>query len=265
MKTIIFLITLCLIVWFICNRDFTPNDNENFDNVNQFTIANNNIKSLLVNNNKTSVLPNNFDDEGKSWIIKEDTFSDIANNYEVLPIKSDMFLLEPSNQLDTSIFNSSGLTKLENVDHNTDQLFINNNDKVTSTNTNKLNKTIFLKTITDNNKLFNYMGVAFNEYNNLYYLIYEHVNTNKVPNNRTYENTSSKLYDDGVKINIQTLKTKEDLFTLYEYILVKFNKDKNYEIVLKVSPRERILYNDAVYFSYGQFELGPLIVKKHEF
>ena len=265
MKTIIFLITLCLIVWFICNRDFTPNENfDNNDKNKQSLIANNDIKSLLVNNNKTSVLPNNFDDKGESWIIKQDTFSDIANNYEVLPIKSDMFLLEPSNQLDTAIFNSSGLTKLENMNHNTNPLF-NNNNIINNKVTNKLNKTVFLKTITDNNKIFNYMGVAFNEYYNLYYLIYEHVNTNKVPDNRTYENTSSKLYDDGVKINQNIINMKEDLFTLYEYILVKFNKEKNYEIVHRVSPRERILYNDAVYFSYGQFELGPLVVKKHNF
>ena len=45
---------------------------------------------------------------------------------------------------------------------------------------------------------------------------------------------------------------------LYKYILVK-KIDKKFEIVYSIPPRNSIKFGDTIYFSYGNFQLGPLI------
>ena len=51
----------------------------------------------------------------------------------------------------------------------------------------------------------------------------------------------------------QNLKNK-----YYTYLLVK-NIDGELTIIHKIPPRERIMYGDTIYFSYGNFQLGPLV------
>ena len=46
---------------------------------------------------------------------------------------------------------------------------------------------------------------------------------------------------------------------LYKYLLVKRTDDSNkFEIVHKIPPRSKIENGDTIYFSYGNFQLGPL-------
>jgi hypothetical protein len=44
---------------------------------------------------------------------------------------------------------------------------------------------------------------------------------------------------------------------LYEYLLVKKIEDK-FKVVYNVPPRSRVESGDTIYFSYGNFQLGPL-------
>ena len=44
---------------------------------------------------------------------------------------------------------------------------------------------------------------------------------------------------------------------LYYYTLVK-NKGKTFKIDYDIPPRSRIELGDTIYFSYGNFQLGPL-------
>ena len=44
---------------------------------------------------------------------------------------------------------------------------------------------------------------------------------------------------------------------LYTYILAK-NIDNELTVVHKIPPRHRITIGDTIYFSYGNFQLGPL-------
>ncbi len=44
---------------------------------------------------------------------------------------------------------------------------------------------------------------------------------------------------------------------LYEYLLVKKIEDK-FKVVYNVPPRSRVEPGDTIYFSYGNFQLGPL-------
>lgn len=87
-------------------------------------------------------------------------------------------------------------------------------------------------TIYDDDKKFDYMGIAYNKYYTQYYIIYE----------RYVENMN------------------DDSFKLFEYRLVKLNKDKQPEIVHQFGPRAKVNLEDVVYFSYGVFQLGPLLV-----
>jgi hypothetical protein len=87
-------------------------------------------------------------------------------------------------------------------------------------------------TITDSNKNFDYMGIAYNKYYTQYYIIYERYVENK-------NDKSGKLF---------------------EYRLVKLDKNKKPEVVHQFGPRSKVNLEDVVYFSYGTFQLGPLLV-----
>ena len=55
------------------------------------------------------------------------------------------------------------------------------------------------------------------------------------------------------EIDNQNFKNK-----YFTYLLVK-NIDGELTVVHKIPPRERIMYGDTIYFSYGNFQLGPLV------
>ena len=76
---------------------------------------------------------------------------------------------------------------------------------------------------------YKYKGVIGNIYYKQYYYLYE----------KEYEN-----YDIEDK--------------LFEYILVKKINNK-FEIVYTIPPKSFIKNGDTIYFSYGNFQLGPLI------
>ena len=73
-----------------------------------------------------------------------------------------------------------------------------------------------------------FRGLINNYWYRQYYILYE------------------KEYDN------QNLKNK-----YYTYLLVK-NIDNKLSVIHKIPPRERIMYGDTIYFSFGNFELGPL-------
>ena len=73
-----------------------------------------------------------------------------------------------------------------------------------------------------------FKGLINNYWYRQYYILYE------------------KEYDN------QNLKDK-----YYTYILVK-NIDDELKVIHKIPPRNRLLPGDTIYFSYGNFQLGPL-------
>jgi len=75
---------------------------------------------------------------------------------------------------------------------------------------------------------YKFRGLISNPYYKQFYIIYE----------KEYEN-----YDREEK--------------LYEYLLVKKIEDK-FEIVYNIPPRSKVEIGDTIYFSYGNFQLGPL-------
>jgi hypothetical protein len=78
-------------------------------------------------------------------------------------------------------------------------------------------------------KNYKFKGLVANEYYKQYYVLYE----------KEYKNFNM---DDK----------------LYRYILVKKNPEGNYVIVHEIPPRAKIEIGDSIYFSYGNFQLGPL-------
>lgn len=75
---------------------------------------------------------------------------------------------------------------------------------------------------------FKFKGVVNNKYYKQYFALYE----------KEYEN-----YDMEEK--------------LFEYLLVK-KIDEDYKIIHRIPPRPKVEPGDSMYFSYGNFQLGPL-------
>ena len=73
-----------------------------------------------------------------------------------------------------------------------------------------------------------YIGLVANQYYKQFYIIYE----------KEYNNYQ-----------------RED--KLYEYLLVKKIED-NFKVVYNIPPRSKVEPGDNIYFSYGNFQLGPL-------
>jgi hypothetical protein len=135
----------------------------------------------------------------------------------------------------------------------------------------------FPNEIIDDNKNFDLLGIAYNVYYNMYYLIYHHqlediidikgINKKDFTDDMNKEieitNDFNSIYEDiYVKPPlIPVNETKYLINHLHEYRLVKM-EDKVPKIMHKVGPRKKINLNDIVYFSYGAFELGPLVIKK---
>jgi hypothetical protein len=75
---------------------------------------------------------------------------------------------------------------------------------------------------------YKFIGLVANTYYKQYYVIYE----------KEYNNYQ-----------------RED--KLYEYLLVKKVED-NFKVIYKIPPRSKVEPGDSIYFSYGNFQLGPL-------
>jgi hypothetical protein len=75
---------------------------------------------------------------------------------------------------------------------------------------------------------YKFIGLLANTYYKQYYVIYE----------KEYNNYQ-----------------RED--KLYEYLLVKKVED-NFKVIYKIPPRSQVEPGDNIYFSYGNFQIGPL-------
>lgn len=122
-------------------------------------------------------------------------------------------------------------------------------------------------TINDDNSTYNYYGVAYNEFYNQYYLLYEtefNENTNTKQSEKPYINNDLQFNTVNVDPDVVDSKNSEYLLSkLYKYLLVKVNQKNNTtEIIHKVAPRSKININDIIYFSYGEFQIGPLVIKQ---
>lgn len=113
-------------------------------------------------------------------------------------------------------------------------------------------------TIIDNNTKYHLLGIAYNHSYNQYYLIYESIIQQNY-NNLMLKNTMSKLiqqddYNLILKDNMSNMKLQ-----LYNYALVQMENDK--EVIKYIfGPRDKINYNDIVYFNKGFIQLGPFII-----
>ena len=75
---------------------------------------------------------------------------------------------------------------------------------------------------------YKFKGLVANQYYKQFYIIYE----------KEYNNYQ-----------------RED--KLYEYLLVKKVED-NFKVIYNIPPRSKVEPGDTIYFSYGNFQLGPL-------
>lgn len=78
---------------------------------------------------------------------------------------------------------------------------------------------------------YRFSGLLSNTYYKQFYILYE----------KEFDEPEFKLFKDK----------------LYSYLLVK-KKEKDLEIVHNIPPRTRVNPGDNIYFSYGNFQLGPL-------
>jgi hypothetical protein len=78
-------------------------------------------------------------------------------------------------------------------------------------------------------KTYKFKGLVANEFYKQYYILYE----------KQYKNFNM---DDK----------------LFRYILAKKNSDGDYVTIHEIPPRSKIEFGDSIYFSYGNFQLGPL-------
>jgi hypothetical protein len=144
----------------------------------------------------------------------------------------------------TIINNTNMLQKLSQnslpiLDTNTTNFVYNNQESTLDKNTNKT--VSYSDTIIDNNNKYHLLGFAYNHVYNQYYLIYESIIQ------QHYNNLILK--DNMSNMNLQ----------LYNYALVQMENNK--EVIKYIfGPRDKINYNDIVYFHQGFIKLGPFIV-----
>ena len=99
------------------------------------------------------------------------------------------------------------------------------------------------KTYQYENNDYNLIATASNDYYNQHYYLYQFLTKQNV-----------KLdYEENLKYITNN--------QVYEYLLVKIRKNK-LEVSHYIGPRNKININDIVYFSLGNFQLGPLKIKK---
>jgi len=88
---------------------------------------------------------------------------------------------------------------------------------------------------------YTFKGVAYNEYYNQYYLLYEYV----ISGNSEY------VEDNLIDVNYKVAK----------YLLAK--QDTNgITLIHAIGPRNQVNYNEMIYFSFGNFQIGPLTIVK---
>ena len=170
-------------------------------------------------------------------------FTNKIRSTNVFGVHSNRLQNEPNNSNDSNSVIEIGNDEKENkiFKYKNKTYKINDDNLLENVEPKKINyKEIPLKlpVIIDNDKIkslipntfmgHNFKGMIFNEYYKQYYTLYE----------KEYDN--SNLND-----------------KLYSYILAK--KINNImTVVHNIPPRNKILPGDNIYFSYGNFQLGPL-------
>ena len=102
--------------------------------------------------------------------------------------------------------------------------------------------------INDNGITYNLLGSATNDHYDQKYVIYE---SPEITDPTNLKNTSPTLNE-----NMEWMKQK-----IMSYVLVTFHNNK-INIVHRIAPRNKIELGDVVYLSMGNFELGPLNIKR---
>lgn len=202
----------------------------NLDAPNPYRVLKTNeVKPILIEGN--SELVPGYDSNGtniyseKYWAIKTQGFSDIYN-YED---KGGLDIFLKSNNIESKLNVEFAPVKKE---EKLEKIIDNTNKKIVS-------NLFEYKT----NK-YNLIGSAVNEYYKQYYYLYEFL---------TKQNINDLDIDEEMKYL--------DNNRIYEYLLVKNHKNKQV-VEHYVGPRNKININDVIYFSLGNFQLGPLVIKK---
>lgn len=144
--------------------------------------------------------------------------------------------------------NSLNALSDSNMSWNDSTKTIISNDKYATVTSNEtdfnksvLDKSKILKDIVYLNEKYNFKGVAYNEYYNQYYLLYEYI----------VSGYSDYVEDNLVDVNYKVAK----------YILAK-EEPNGITIIHAIGPRNQVNYNDVIYFSFGNFQIGPLTIVK---
>lgn len=252
-------ILLIIVIFFYLKKS-----KENFESVENKNVENKNFVNNIINKIK-----NIFDTTNSKENIKSEIKNKEILQSRLLPKLNDN---EPiTTDRATTIVNGYDQTKTNYQNTlETDIVYKDINMDV------DIKNAKFPNEIIDDNKKFDLLGVAYNVYYNMYYLIYHRqlediidkdINKKDFTDdmNKVIEITNdfNSIYEDiYVKPPlIPVNETKYLINHLHEYRLVKM-EDKVPKIMHKVGPRKKINLNDIVYFSYGAFELGPLVIKK---
>jgi len=265
MKKYIYIVLFAILLLYVnshskcLNEKFTDNKKiNNIDAPNPHDILKTNkVKPILIEGNSELVPGYDVNSTDiyseKYWVIKSQGFSDIYN-YED---KSNLHLfLKPNPEESKEVKEVSNPIKEESNPIKEES----NPIKEESNPIKEKNKEIQEKKISDNvlksftfqgpPKIFTYKSInynlvatASNDYYSQYYYLYEFLTKQK--NKLDYEE------------NLKYIKNNQ----IYEYLLVKIHKN-NPEVSHYIGPRNKININDIVYFSLGNFQLGPLKINK---
>jgi len=234
MKKYIYIVLFAILLLYInshskcLNEKFTDSKKiNNIDAPSPYNVLKTNkVEPILIEGNSELVPGYDFDSE-QYWTIKKQGFSDIYN-YE-----------------DENKLNLQYVPESNQVVQESNQVIQESNKVVQESNKvvqeSKLNNPPLTYEYKKNN--YNLVALASNDYYSQYYYLYE-----------TITKQNNEVYNEE---NLKYIKN----YQIYEYLLVKIRKNK-LEVSHYIGPRNKININDIVYFSLGNFQLGPLKIKK---
>ncbi len=197
------------------------------------------MKDLSVGSDRKKLKSNGSIDNVNGYDGEKDLFNfdNVQSPYDIINTNTIKSILQNVNS------NTFMMYEDDNYQDNYFELGVNNNENVSSNEKPKKQILNVPSELKKDNKIFHLLGVAFNEYYNQYYVVYENVIKTNADNNY-------------VEDNLNNMKTQ-----VAEYILAKIKDKDSIEIVHEIGPRNKINNNDVVYFAYGNFQLGPLMVR----
>lgn len=234
MKLVIYIILFFLLALYICR--YSKYIGENFTETNYaepdlgtLENINTNIKKSIYIEGNSDLVPgfdkNNIDlYSNKPWDIKNSGFSDIFNYTDNggFEVYQRATLLDEDNPNFIQDFILGSKVNKETVDPK--------------------QPVKFPDTFEYKNEVYKRLGRASNPYYNQYYIIYEF----NVPSSKT----NTLLSEETKYLNSQ----------LYKYLLIQMDKDTP-RVIHATGPRNRVNINDVIYFSLGNFQLGPIKIE----